>query len=277
MWVRLLLIPLLPLSSLMMPGCATEPPDDGELPGSCTTQTLRIMSVKLPRTGGEAAALGFDLDGDRVIDNQLGALNASLHAVYDAWDAEMWLTDRLAEGEVQWLAMVERCEGVRAWSARLARGADADGDGRPEIVDDGVAASGDGAAAEGGVGLVPVGYFADGGGMAADAAWEAGLSFTVSARAAAGGVTTLTIGAAVELGDAALAPAAAFLTAELARGSLWAKTVDTNRDGTVTVEELRASPAVMTLLGADVDTDGDGAADRLSIGFSVEAERVVIE
>jgi hypothetical protein len=276
MWVRHLLPPILVVGSLMS-GCAADLPDGDGVTGPCETQHLRITSVHLPRTGGEAALIGFDLDGDRVVDNQLGALNASLHAVYDAWDAEMWLSDRLAEREVQWLAMVERCEDARAWSARLARGADADGDGRPEIVDDGVPASGDGTAAEGGVGLVPVGYFADGAGMADDAAWEDGLAFTVSARASAGGDVTLTIGAAVELGDAALAPAARFLTDELARGSLFAKTVDMNRDGTVTVAELRASPAISTLLGADVDTDDDGVADRLSIGFSVEAESVITE
>ena len=241
MWVRLLPIPLLSFSL----GCAAELPDDGETTGPCSTQTIRITSIKLPHSGGEAAQLGFDLDGDRVIDNQLGALNASLAAVYDAWDAEAWLTDRLAAREVQWLAMVERCEGARAWSARLAQGADADGDGRPEIVDDGVAARGDGAAAEGGIGLVPVGFFADGAGMAEDAAWEAAFSFTVSARAAAGGATTLTIGAAVELGDAALAPAAAFLTDELARGSFFAKTVDMNRDGVITVEEPSSAVSSM--------------------------------
>lgn len=275
MWVRLLL-PLLPFSSSLLLAC-TESPDGTGQTGPCTTQDLRITSVHLPSSGSEAAALGFDLDGDRVIDNQLGALNASLHAVYDEWDAEAWLTTRLEEREVQWLAMVERCEGERDWSARLAQGGDADRDGRPEIVDDGVPALGDGTAADGGVGLVPVGYFADGAGMADEAAWEDGLSFTVSAREAAGGAMTLTIGVAVELGDRALAPAAAFLTAELERGSLFAKTVDMNRDGVITVAELRASPAVSTLLGADIDTDDDGVADRLSIGFSVQAQSVVTE
>lgn len=276
MWVRLLLLSTLPMSSLLL-GCAADLTDGGEQTGPCTTQRLRITSIHLPASGGEAATLGFDLDGDRVIDNQLGALNASLHAVYEAWDAEAWLTERLEAREVQWLAMVERCEGEREWRARLARGADEDGDGRPEIVDDGVPASGTGVAAEGGVGLVPVGYFADGAGMASDAAWEDGLSFTISVREGARSTMTLVIGAAVELGDAALAPAAAFLTEELARGSLFAKTVDMNRDGTITVAELRASPSVATLLGADVDTDGDGTPDRLSIGFSVQAERVVTE
>lgn len=277
MWVRNLLPPILLASSSLIIGCTDDLPDGGGQTGPCTTQHLRITSVHLPASGGEASMLGFDLDGDRVIDNQLGALNASLHAVYDEWDAEMWLTDRLEEREVQWLAMVERCEDERDWSARLARGADADRDGRPEIVDDGVPASGDGTAAEGGVALVPVGYFADGAGMADDAAWEDGLSFTVSARASTGGGMTLTIGAAVELGDEALAPAAAFLTDELGRGSLFARTVDMNHDGTITVAELRASPAVATLLGADIDTDDDGLADRLSIGFSVQAESVVTE
>src|SRR5690242_8751978 len=242
MWVRLLLP--VSLTAVLSIGCTDDPPDGNGQTGPCTTQQLQITSVHLPRTGGEASMMGFDLDGDRVVDNQLGALNASLHAVYAEWDAEMWLTDRLEERQVQWLAMVERCEDERDWSARLARGADEDRDGRPEVVDDGVPASGDGVAAEGGVGLVPVGYFADGAGMANEAAWEDGLSFTVSARESTAGEVTLTIGAAVALGDDALAPAAAFLTEELTRGSLFAKTVDMNHDGTITVAELRASPAV---------------------------------
>ncbi len=276
MWVRLLLLPSLALPLL---ACSESPAAAGQS-GPCSTEALRVSSIHLPRSGGEAAALGFDLDGDRVVDNQLGALSAALAAVYAGWDPELWLTERLGERDVQWLALVDRCEGERDWRARLARGIDADRDGRPEIVDDGMPASGDGSVAADGVGLVPVGYFADGGGLLAladDAAWEAGLALTVAAREGTDDDVTLTIGLAVELGDDALAPAAAFLTAELEGGSRFAASIDRDHDGVITVPELRASPAVATLLGADVDTDGDGDADRLSIGFSVQARSVVTE
>ncbi len=277
MWVRILL-PLLPLASTsLLLGCTDQPADDTDQPGACTIQRLRVNSIHLPRSGTEAASLGFDLDGDRVVDNQLGSLGAALAAVYPEWDAEMFLRDRLAERDVQWLALIERCDGERDWRARLARGADVDVDGRPEIVDDGAAASGEGSIAADGVGLVPVGFFADGGGFADDAAWESGLAFTLSARPTVDGDTTLTIGAAVELGDAALAPAAAFLTDQLARGSRFAMAIDTDDDKTISVIELRASPAVATLLGADIDTDDDGTPDRLSIGFAVTARPVIIE
>lgn len=273
MWVRLLLLSFLaPLGAM---GC-TESPDSDPAPGTCDSEVFRISAVHLPHTGGEAADLGFDLDGDRVIDNQLGALTAALAAIYPAWDPETWLSDRLAEGDVQWLARIDSCEGSPAWSARLMRAEDADADGRPEILDDGVPASGDGTIALGGIALVPVGYFADGGGIAVSAAWEDAPAFHISTRDAAAGLQ-LTLGLAVPLGDAALAPAAAFLTAELARGSLFARTLDTNGDDIISVAELRASPAITTLLAADIDTDGDAIADAISIGFSATAVPVRLD
>jgi hypothetical protein len=253
MWVRLLLLP-----SLLLWGC-TELPDDTSAPSTCDLQLLRVSAVQLPESGGAAQAVGFDLDGDRVIDNQLGALSAALAAIYPAWDPEQWLGDRLAEGEVHWLARVERC----GESVRLARAEDADADGRPEILAEG--------------GLVPVGYFADGGGFAADAAWENAPSFELTTRELPGADVELTLGLAVPLGDEALAPAALFLTYELTRGSLFARGIDTDDDGEVSVAELRASPAVSTLLAADIDTDGDGTPDAISIGFTATAEPVEID
>lgn len=275
MWARLLLSSILPATILA--GCADLPTADEPMPGECSDTSLRLTQVHLPRSGGEAAGLGFDLDGDRTVDNQLGALTAALAGIYSEWDPEVWLADRLAQQEVHWLARIDSCEGTPAWSARLARATDDDGDGRLEIVDDGAAAEGTGLVAAGGTGLVPVGYFADGGGMADDAAWEDAPSLSMSARESGGGDVTLTLGMAVPLGDAALAPAAAFLTAELADGSRFARGIDTDDNGVVTVTELRASPAVSVLLAPDVDTDGDGAADAISIGFSATARAINVD
>lgn len=272
MWVRLLLFP-----TIVAAGCSELPGDDVATSGPCSTEVLRLSAVHLPRTGGEAAVLGFDLDGDRVVDNQLGALSAALAAIYPRWDPEQWLGERMAEREVHWLARIDRCDGDPNWQARLSRAADADGDGRPEILDDGVAASGGGTVAEGGIGLIPVGYFADGGGLAATAAWEDAPAFSVSARPATGGDVTLTIGLSVPLGDEALAPAAAFLTAELARGSRFAAGIDLDDDDIVSVAELRASPAVDTLLAADIDSDGDGRPDGISIGFSATGRPILLD
>lgn len=275
MWVRLLLSSLLP--SAILAGCADLPGDEPPPTGECRSDQLRLTQVHLPQSGSEAAGLGFDLDGDRVIDNQLGSLTAALAAIYPAWDPETWLADRLADAEVHWLARLDRCDGEPSWEARLARAEDVDADGRPEIVDEGAPAQGDGAVASGGTGLVPVGYFADGGGMAEDAAWEDAPALSMSARDASDGSVTLTLGLAVPLGDAALAPAAAFLTAELASGSRFAAGIDTDDDGIVSVRELRASPAVAVLLAPDVDTDGDGTPDAISIGFSATARPITVE
>lgn len=273
MWVRLLLLPAVALAA----ACVEPSWGPAGVTGPCSTQALRVTAVSLPGSGSEAVALGFDLDGDGVVDNQLGALSAALGAVYAGWEPERWLGERLAEREVQWLALVDRCEGERAWQVRLARGADEDRDGRPELVDDGAAAVGQGPVAGDGVGLLPVGYFADGGGLAAEPAWEDGVALTASARAAADGQLALTIGVAVALGDAALAPAAAFLTTELVAGSRFARGIDLDGDQVVSVAELRASPAVASLLGFDVDTDGDGVPDRLSLGFAARASAVELE
>jgi hypothetical protein len=43
------------------------------------------------------------------------------------------------------------------------------------------------------------------------------------------------------------------------------------------VAELRASPAVDTLLAADIDSDGDGTPDGISIGFSATAGTVRLD
>jgi hypothetical protein len=274
MWVRLLLSSILP--SAILAGCADLPGDEPP-PGECSSQQLRLTQVHLPHSGSEAAGLGFDLDGDRVIDNQLGSLSAALAAIYPAWDPEAWLADRLTESEVHWLARIDRCDGEASWSARLARAEDADGDGRPEIIEEGAPAEGDGTVATDGIGLVPVGYFADGGGMADDAAWEDAPSLSISTRASSDGNVTLTLGLAVPLGDAALAPAAAFLTAELSRGSRFAQGIDTDDDSIVSVTELRASPAVAVLLAPDIDTDADGTPDAISIGFSATARPVTLD
>lgn len=267
MWVRILpsLVPVLALA-----GCAELPLDDSGAAGPCATSTLAVTAIQLPGSGSEAAALGFDLDGDRSIDNQLGKLSAALSALYDAWTPEDWVNQRLAAGEVQWLAQIDRCEGEPGWAARLGRGVDTDDDGRPDQIEDDAPATGAGGVVRDGIGRIPVGLLADGGGVAADAAWEDGFALAVAARAGAGGEMTLTVGATVALGDAALAPAAAFLTAELARGSRFAAGVDTDRDRVVSVAELRASPAVASLLAPDL-------AGALSIGFELTARPIRLD
>jgi len=275
MWVRLLL--MVPAFGLGV-GCVEEPgaPIEG---ARCSTEYQRIAAVRLPHSLAEAALMGFDLDGesggDRAVDNQLGSLSASLSLIYDGWRPDDALSARLAAGDVGWLLAVERCEADPAARIWLARAVD-DGDGRLRVTDAGIPAEGTGTFAGGGTGLIPIGHVTDGGGAAANDAWEAAAGLTVDLRPTATGLVA-TVGVGLRLDDRALEPAAAFLTAELAAGSRFAAAVDTDRDGMVTVTELRASPTVRTLLAADLDLDADGANERLSIGFEVRTVPVTVE
>ena len=276
MWVRFLLIA--PAFGLVS-GCVEGPGAPIEDAG-CSTDLFRITAMHLPRSLAEANQLGFDLDaahgGDAEVDNQLGALSASLSVVYDGWRPDEALSARLADGRLGWLLAVERCEATPAGRIWLARGEDTDGDGQLTGVARGEAATGLDAAAAGGAGLIPVGYVTDGSGTSAVDVWEEAPGLTVALRRDRAGVVA-TVGLGLVLDDRALAPAAAFLTDELTGGSRFAASIDTDHDRVVTVGELRASSVARALLAADLDLGGDGTREHLSIGFSVRAVPVTGE
>lgn len=271
-------------------GC-TEPAEDGpDTPPVCAREAYRIEQVDLAATWGDAARLALDVDGDGDDDNKLGSLNATLTQVYGDWQPGAAIAALLARGSTGWLVRLERCEGSSRLAANVAIGTDLDGDGAYAVADWGEPATGTGYQARGGVGYLPTGRLGDGsGGGAGGDGWapELGLAFAI--RPGAGDLVA-TVGLGVAVTDELLAPVAGFLSAALARGdSRFAAGIDLDRDGTVSVAELRQAPAVRTLLASDLDLTvpcgdgecyqpgGDGVPDRISLGFGIVARAVDLD
>ena len=264
-------------------GCAEPGGDDVEPAPSCSERVHRIDTVDLADTWGDATVLGLDLDGDGDKDNKLGSLNATLTQVYGDWRPEDAIAELLATPALGWMMKVGRCEGSTRVEVSLGVGEDRDGDGVFAVADWGEPAVGEGYEARGGVGFLPVGRLGDGAAVGGDGGWAPELGLTVTLRPASTGVAA-TVGFGVEVTDALLAPVARFLSEALAAGdSRFAAGIDLDRDGVVSVAELRAAPAVRTLLASDLDLVApcgagdcyepgrDGVADRISLGFGLHA------
>lgn len=271
-------------------GC-TEPVDDGvEPPPACSARTYRIEAVDLAATWGDATAFGLDVDRDGDRDNKLGSLNATLTQVYGDWDPEAAIAELLAAPATGWMMKVERCEGSARVAVAMGVGDDADGDGAFDVADWGEAAVGEGDEAWGGVGFLPLGRLGDGAGTDdGDGGWSPELGLAMALRPDPRGLAA-TVGFGVEVTDELLAPVAGFLSEALANGdSRFAAGIDLDRDGVVSVAELRMAPAVRTLLANDLDLavpcgegdcyapGGDGVVDRISLGFSVRARPAPVE
>jgi hypothetical protein len=270
----------------------TEAGDDGDgvdPPAACSATSYRVAAVELAETWGDATRLGLDLDGDGDVDNKLGSLNATLTQVYGDWRPEAAMTELLARAPAAWIARVDRCEGSNGLAVRLATGVDRNGDGAFEVADWGEPATGDGLVARGGVGFLPVGRLGAGSGEAAGDGWSAELGLMVALHPG-GRDLTATIGFGVAVTDELLAPVAGFLSEALERGdSRFADGLDLDRDGAVSVGELRQASAVRTLLANDLDLTvpcgggdcyqpgGDGLVDRISLGFGVTLRAVELE
>ncbi len=288
-------------------------------PPACAVTTYRIEHVDLAATWGDASAMALDVDRDGDKDNKLGSLNATLTQVYGDWDPEPALDALLAAPAAGWMMKVERC--AARVEVSVGVGGDADGDGVLEVADWGAAAVGEGDLAWGGVGVMPIGRIgagagaADGAGTGAadgdaadgdgadagtadgdgaggadgDGGWTPELGLAVALRPDARGLAA-TVGVGVLVTDELLAPVARFLSEALAAGdSRFAAGIDLDRDGVVSVAELRMADAVRTLLASDLDLTApcgdascyepnvDGVADRISLGFSVRARPAPVE
>jgi hypothetical protein len=261
-------------------------PDDGPAPTpSCSSTTYRVAAVELARTWGDAPRLGLDIDGDGDVDNKLGSLNATLTQVYGDWDPSAGLTRLLASTTTAWLVKVERCDDTPRLAMSLGLGTG--DDGRFDTVTWGKPAIGDGPLVRGGEGVLPVGRLGDGASVGGDDGWSSELGLTVAVRSEARDLVA-NVGLGVEVTDELLAPVAGFLSAALARGdSRFAAGIDLDRDGVVSVAELRQAPAVRSLLASDLDLTGacvdgvcapgrDGALDRISLGFGLTARPITL-
>ena len=275
---------LLALSLVASPlaGCADAGSDapDGGAPGAQRT-VYRVSEVILPASAGDAAELGLDLDADGTIDNRLGLVHGLL--------AERWgmtLSGGASEAlraQLPWLLVVDEHEGGNAVDAWLATGSS--GDPLAPLLSGAVGATGrwigDHAALAGGSGPVPVGALGDPAPIRADDA-EPGwceTSFATTLERSQDGMTA-TLGVALAVDDvraAIAAPLAAFLTEAAGGDALsaqFARVADGNADGVVTPAEVLAHPLLTGLLAADLDLDGDGVDESISLGLWLEATPV---
>jgi hypothetical protein len=269
-------------------GCSPTGDDDEPTASpSCTSTTYRVSHVELASAWGDVVRLGVDIDGDGDLDNKLGGLNATLTQVYGDWRPQEAM-DAMLGGAVAWLARVERCDDGPALAVQVAVGVDSDGDRAFEVTDWGEPAIGEGREARGGVGFLPVGRLGAGAGEAADG-WSPELGLAIVLRPGTRELTAI-FGFGVAVSDELLAPVAGFLSAALARDdSRFADGLDLDRDGAVSVGELRQAPAVRALLASDLDLTvpcgggecyqpgGDGVADRISLGLGVTLAPVAAE
>jgi hypothetical protein len=207
---------------------------------SCDPPTYyRIDRVQLPTTFNDP--VGFDLDHDGTIDNALGNLNATLLRYDpDFPDMNKVASERLIG--VPWIVSRTACD---------------DGSIHVELGDSGGGES------------VPLTVLVDP--LAgAQLAWVRPIDVQ-NKLTVTGDELDGTIGFALPMPDAQralLAPIATYLTDELATGSTsLGKTIDTDHDGVVTVDEMLANDLVKTLVFPDLD-------HALSAGMTIHATRV---
>ncbi|MBP8810689.1 MAG: hypothetical protein KBI14_29070, partial [Kofleriaceae bacterium] len=289
-------------SALLASGCADRAADSDLAPGlappSCamTFTPYRIVDLDLPTARPFG---GLDLDGDpddRIdggLDNQLGALHATIVGASESWNVNPAIERHLSE-DLIWVLEVGRCtDGGDEVRVMLSRARDADADGALELVTRGVPAVGTRGpriTALHGIADVPTGYLTDGGGSFATDTWQRAFAVGVD-LIDDGTFLTGTLGFAIgRLPDGALAPLAAYATTTLDEDSgiaeLW-RDEDVDGDGVISTAEVR--PMVDILMRPDLDLGAcdddtcyrifgdDDVRDRASVGVTIVAGPTVLE
>lgn len=266
----------------------TVTPDDPEpvtaLPVALQTVANRVM---LPSS---ASAFALDLDGNGVPDNQFGKMLAFLEAAYPGLNLQGELDRLVDEGKL--LVLQE----LRARSlsddpqieTSMFFGNDPDGDPGNNFSGAAVLAPA-GSESSSVAGHIHAGHLATEPGDLVIPI-PLGRSFVavkvtrgrLQAEVAPSGMASGVVAGAVSFPDVqgrVLPVLAAELNAHFTNPSISAKgknilsqLFDLNGSGTITADELAACPASKLLLGsADVDTDGDGKPDAISIGLGFTA------
>ncbi len=269
-----------------------------------------VDSVEIPLDSDQAEELGFDLDGDGTIDNQLGnILSALVQAGGESLDLQASIDTGVAQGDILLLADVQATDlssasavgfgiflGTNPTPAPctdandMVCGHHLDGSGSFTV-------DPTGPQNQKVVGNISGGTFAGGpGNLSMQISLAAGSSIDltlVNARAEISGVTATSLGSS-RIGGAVpednvqndVIPAVHTTVAGIVdedctgvgtdcgcvgTGATVQGIFDTDNDCSVTLEEIRANSLIVTLLRSDVDTDGDGTADALSIGVGATA------
>lgn len=249
---RRLALPTALLAASTLVGCAEEPPPaDTVAPLSCDiprSTIYRVDQLRIPTSSVEADRVGVDLDGDGTIDDQLAGLFRVVADAYadrgvvEAWQARL---DARLDALTSVLIQHESCPA---------------GDERFTLIG----------------GELPLGALGDFSG-GADEGWspleDIGIAITASSQDGDGAVSGTLTGALVAGYEPTMAEAfLPFVQGLLDAGETeWGGMVDTDGDGVITVGELLEDDVFEVLTRADLDTDGDGEPDALSLGLSFRA------
>jgi hypothetical protein len=197
-------------------GCATDPADP-----ICEARTLRVDGVAVPTNNNQARSFGFDLNGDKAIDNNTGMVTGTLHSQIPNFDLATAATARLAD-DIVWEVEVEQCDdGTRIVDARMPISIVFDPNGTfpgPGFVD----------ATRSAIKLA----------QRADGTWEGTLGMAFDPAA---------------LIEATIAPLAPYFDEH----QLFMDYLDVSpKDGKITVEEMRKASVVKSLLAPDLGKQG---------------------
>lgn len=265
------------LSGVGLWGCVsnTDPPPPPDLADAVVSH-YRITAIDLPITTEAAAAYGLDLDldparGDGAVDNQLGVMYATMQELGSYYDVAALAPPRLVD-DVIWALSTYEADG--AAGARVSRATVTDGAVTPIAdLDPAIGRSVPGVV-RGGQSELPLGTLTDGLGDG-EPGWIVASHAAFRVRSIDAGTVVADVAVSVRPSDLApilLPNLSAFFTDALAAGhSEFAEYADADHDGTVSVDELAANPAIEAALTPDVAIDDDPAQDELSIGLRVTA------
>jgi hypothetical protein len=267
-----------------LPVAPPDPEPMAALPVALQTVTNKVM---LPSS---ASAFALDLDGNGVPDNQFGKMLAFLQAAYPGLDLQGELDRLVDEGKLLVLQELRArsLSNDPAIETSVFFGHDPDGNPGNNF-------SGAAVLAPAGSESSSVAGHIHGGHMATEPGdlvipIPLGRSFVavkvtrgrIQAEVDPSGMASGVVAGAVSFPDVqgrVLPVLAAELNAHFTNPSISAKgkailsqLFDLNGSGTITPDELSACPAADLLLGsADVDTDGDGKPDAISVGLGFTA------
>jgi hypothetical protein len=283
--MRALALPALPL--LLASACVADSADDGPAPPVVTSGTYHHYTQRLftlPSNSSEANALGMDLDGDEIVDNQAGAVIAALSGL--GLDVQTASDEALAAGGLVILHSV-RADALGeddSVSWRVMAGAPTDAPPRWDGTDTFRFAGDDGSfvgaidrrGAEMGWGViaVPLPFFPDQSPTVlplANARIRATITDTDCDGRIAGAMLAADIDTTLRrFARQAITHIERHPEHELARIAY--QVFDDNDDGVITVDEMVDDPITQGLFRPDLDLDGNGRDDALSFGFGFSCE-----
>ena len=254
-----------------------------------------VSRFLVPTSGAQAIKVGFDLDGDRVVDNRIGQLFGFLAG--EGLDLQAAADEAVSRGAVVSLVSIRTTslKNDDAVKVRLLRGKPVedpdftagtfavDGDA-PKSVLKGRIAGGVLLTKPGKLRLTLPSLYPGLPSISLDLA-KARLAAKCTATRCrkgklGGGISVVQINLRVvpAIGAIARAAIAADCTgatestcADGSNGQTMMQYLDADNDGTVTNEEVRTNLLVKSALAPDVDLDGDGKKDAVSIGVGFRA------